>query len=105
MLPEYPVLTFSGLSAKLEALVNSMQRGCAVLLNYETLYHILFNAATDAISAIDSRNYGLARTCLVLAQQRAEALYIETAPESPEFLPSSGGSDNLISLFPDQPEE
>lgn len=75
------------------------------MLNYEDLYHVMFNAATDAISAIDKRNYGFARSCLVLAQQRAEALYIETAPESPEFLQSSGGSDNLIPLFPDQSDQ
>lgn len=106
MLPEYPVLTFSGFSAMLEAAVKFMQRSWAAVINYEKLYHMMFNAATNAISALDKSNYGAARALLVKAQQDAEELYIETASEAPEFLIdlTNDGADNLINLFPDQPE-
>ena len=41
MLPEYPVLTFSGLSAKLEAAVNPQTKESCTVLNYEKLYHLM----------------------------------------------------------------
>ena len=53
-------------------------------MDYKFLYHILFNAATDAILAIDEADYSRARRLLVEAQQRAEDLYIGNAEDSPE---------------------
>ena len=53
-------------------------------MDYKFLYHILFNAATDAIWAIDEADYSRARRLLVEAQQRAEDLYIGNAEDSPE---------------------
>lgn len=35
---------------------------------YEELYHILFNAATDALRAMEQENFGQARELLVWAQ-------------------------------------
>ncbi len=32
-----------------------------MMQNYEKLYHILFNAVTDAINKIEEKNYGQAR--------------------------------------------
>ena len=106
VLPEYPVLTFAGKSGMIALPVKFMQRSWAAVIDYAKLYHMMFNAATDAISAIDSSHYGAARALLVKAQQDAEELYIETAPEAPEFLIdlTNDGADNLINLFPDQPE-
>lgn len=45
-------------------------------MNFETLYHILFNAATDAIKSIDKKEYLKAKQQLIEAQQKAEMIYI-----------------------------
>lgn len=45
--------------------------------NYEKLYHLLFNAITDALEMMGSGNPETARVLLVRAQQNAEELYIE----------------------------
>ena len=47
-------------------------------MNYEKLYHIAFNAATDAIRFIDAGDYEAARETLVKAQQETEEIYIST---------------------------
>jgi hypothetical protein len=46
------------------------------MLDYETLYRILFNGITDAIYEIDNRNYGADLARLVQAQQAAEDVFI-----------------------------
>ncbi len=43
---------------------------------YEELYHLLFNAATDALRAMERENFGQARDLLVQAQQACEERYM-----------------------------
>ena len=45
-------------------------------MEFETLYRILFNAATDAIKSIDKKEYFKAKQQLIEAQQKAEMIYI-----------------------------
>lgn len=45
-------------------------------MDYEKLYHLLFNAITDALEQMKSQNYGDAKELLVAAQQKAEEIYI-----------------------------
>ena len=45
-------------------------------MDYKALYHLLFNACTDALEELDAQNFGLARTRLIAAQQQAEDLYV-----------------------------
>ena len=44
--------------------------------DYEKMYHLLFNAITDALSQIETQNYGDAKGTLISAQQKAEEMYI-----------------------------
>ena len=44
--------------------------------NYQKLYTKMFNAATDALEALDSLNIGLAKDLLRRAQQEAEEVYM-----------------------------
>ena len=44
--------------------------------DYEKMYHLLFNAITDALEQIESQNYGNAKAQLISAQQKAEEIYI-----------------------------
>ena len=44
--------------------------------DYEKMYHLLFNAITDALSQIETQNYGDAKEILISAQQKAEEIYI-----------------------------
>ena len=44
--------------------------------DYEKPYFTLFNQITDAISALDTQNFGQARELLVRAQQLGEELVI-----------------------------
>ena len=46
--------------------------------NYEKLYHLLFNAITDALEQMDVQNYGVAKEALISAQQKAEEIYIDS---------------------------
>lgn len=46
---------------------------------YKQPYLMLFNDVTDAIRAIERRDYGTALDILVKAQQRAEDRFIEQA--------------------------
>ena len=48
---------------------------------YQTLYHLMFNAATDALSALENNRSGLAADLLIDAQQRAEELYLQVQPQ------------------------
>ena len=55
--------------------------------DYEKMYHLLFNAITDALEQIESQNYGNAKAQLISAQQKAEEIYItakKAAPQSGE---------------------
>ena len=45
-------------------------------MNYEKLYHLLFNAITDALEQMEKENYGTAKETLIAAQQQAEEIYI-----------------------------
>ena len=45
-------------------------------MNYEKLYHLLFNAITDALEQMEKQNYGTAKEVLIAAQQQAEDIYI-----------------------------
>ena len=44
--------------------------------DYEKMYHLLFNAATDALEQIEQQNFGSAKDLLIAAQQQAEEIYI-----------------------------
>ena len=48
---------------------------------YQKLYHKLFNAMTDALSAMQLQNYGIAADILTRAQIDAEEYYL-SAQES-----------------------
>ena len=45
-------------------------------MDYEKLYHLLFNAITDALEQMESQNFGTAKETLIAAQQQAEEIYI-----------------------------
>lgn len=44
--------------------------------DYEKMYHLLFNAITDALEQIEQQNFGSAKDLLITAQQQAEEIYI-----------------------------
>ena len=44
--------------------------------DYEKMYHLLFNAITDALEQIDQQNLGIAKNQLITAQQKVEEIYI-----------------------------
>ena len=48
---------------------------------YSTLYHKMFNAATDAIWAIEDGNVEKAKEMLILAQQDCEEIYISAGED------------------------
>ena len=50
-------------------------------MDYKKLYFHLFNAATDAIEAIEQQNYGQASAILIAAQQETEEMYIDANDE------------------------
>ena len=45
---------------------------------YQKMYYLLFNAITDALEQLDAQNYGEAKETLISAQQKAEAIYIDS---------------------------
>ena len=47
--------------------------------DYQKMYALLFNAITDALREIDRNDIAAAQQLLILAQQQAEEIYIETA--------------------------
>lgn len=49
------------------------------MVDYEKLYHLLFNAITDALKQAELQNYGSASALLIAAQQKAEEIYMESA--------------------------
>ena len=44
--------------------------------DYEKMYHLLFNAITDALEQIEQQNFGSAKDLLIAAQQKTEEVYI-----------------------------
>lgn len=51
------------------------------MVNYQKLYTLMFNAATDALEELDELNIGQAKMLLKQAQIRAEELYLEEGEE------------------------
>ena len=45
-------------------------------MDYSALYHIMFNAATDAVEAVSQGEAEHARELLIAAQQRCEEEYV-----------------------------
>ena len=45
--------------------------------SYEKEYHIVFNAVTDALRAMEELNFGTAKAILQTAQQDAEEAYLQ----------------------------
>ena len=54
------------------------------MVNYQKLYTLMFNAATDALQALAQQNYGQAREILCCAQLAAEERYLTETPEEVE---------------------
>ena len=44
--------------------------------DYEKMYHLLFNAITDALNQLEAQNYSDVKDALISAQQKAEEIYI-----------------------------
>ena len=51
-------------------------------MDYKPLYHLLFNAITDAVRSLQNGHPEEALSFLIYAQRKAETLYIEG--EDPE---------------------
>ena len=54
-----------------------LERGESFMPDYETLYHLMVNAAEDALAALETGNIWDARRILTAAEQEAEERYIE----------------------------
>ena len=48
---------------------------------YRTMYHLLFNAITDALRQLERGETSAAAETLRLAQRRAEEVYLESQEE------------------------
>ena len=48
-------------------------------MNYEKMYHLRFNAITDALEQMEKQNLGSAKDLLTTAQQKTEEIYMESA--------------------------
>ena len=48
-------------------------------MNYKKMYHLLFNAITDALEQMEKQNLGSAKDLLTTAQQKTEEIYMESA--------------------------
>ena len=48
------------------------------MVNYEKMYHYLFNAITYAIEKLEELDIGTAKQKLMTAQQETEEMYMET---------------------------
>ena len=55
-----------------------------IAMDYQSLYHKLFNACTDALSDIAQQNFGQAKERLIAAQQEAEEQYLRQTEEQAE---------------------
>ena len=49
------------------------------MADYAKLYHLMVNAAEDALAALENANVWDAKNILIEAEQRAEELYIQSA--------------------------
>lgn len=49
--------------------------------NLPSYYFGLFNAVTDALTALNQQNYGLAKELLIHAQQQAEEDYLSAGED------------------------
>ena len=47
------------------------------MVDYEMLYHHLFNAITDALENLEELDFGTAKQKLMTAQQETEEMYID----------------------------
>ena len=56
------------------------------MVDYANLYHLMVDAAENAIGAINAQNYGMAKNILIRAEHEAEERYIKTAND--EQLPT-----------------
>ena len=61
--------------------------------DYAKLYHLLFNAITDALEQMNAQNFGSAKETLVSAQQKAEEIFI-TATDRKRSSPDRGERSN-----------
>ncbi len=50
-------------------------------MNYEELYYIIFNAATDALDSMEHGDCDTAKRQLTAAQQKTEEIYMNAAEE------------------------
>ena len=48
---------------------------------YKQLYHMIFNAMTDTIEALENQNYGRALQIMKKAQQDAEEQFLDSEEE------------------------
>ena len=48
-------------------------------MSYEKMYHLLFNAITDALEQMEKQNLGSAKDLLTTVQQKTEEIYMESA--------------------------
>ena len=55
--------------------------GRRLALDWEKLYHLLFNRITDALEQLERRNYGDAEELLRKAQMEAEEYYLNSREE------------------------
>ena len=62
---------------------------------YQSLYHLLFNAATDAIHALDRTDYAMAKSILIFAQRQAETIYMSNGDEETELRDKAAADDWL----------
>ena len=51
------------------------------MTDYQKEYHIMFNAATDALEAMEELNFGVAKEILRRAHQEAEEEYLKRTKE------------------------
>ena len=48
------------------------------MVNYEKMYHYLFNTITDVLEKLEELDIGTAKQKLMAAQQETEEMYIES---------------------------
>ena len=47
------------------------------MVNYEQLYHVMFNAVTDGLRCLEQGEWGQAMMILAAAQCRCEEMYVD----------------------------
>lgn len=61
--------------------IQSISKGGDDMPDYQKLYALMFNAATDALAALGHMDFGQARDILREAQREAEELYLTAEEE------------------------